>query len=331
MAENSGVLVICETSNGALNSLSTELIGCGKKLADASGQGLSAVLVGSGVGSYANEAAAWGAEKVYAVENVLLADYQAELYVTALEKVTLEVNPAIVLLGHTSTGSDLAPRLANKLKTKAVLDCIALEIDTRSNRMLQTKPVYGGNAHAVFVTNTDPQIVTVRAKSMTPLEKDDSRQAEVVTITVDLDASMINSRITGKVKEDVEGIKLEDAVVVIAGGRGVGSNAGFKQLEELATILKGAVGGTRPACDAGWISDKAQIGLTAKIVSPELYIAVGISGASQHMAGCSGAKTIVAVNKDPEANIFRMAHYGVVGDWKTVLPSFIAKVKELTS
>jgi len=331
MAENSGVLVICEINDGVLSSLSTELLGCGKKLAEASGQGLSAVLVGSGVGSYANEAAAWGADKVYVVEDALLADYQPELYTVALEKVVAETTPLIILFGNTSSGSDLAPRLANRLKTKAVLDCVALEMDASSNRMLQTKPVYGGNAQAILVTGTDPQIVTVRAKSMTPLEKDDSRQAEVVNITVDLDASMVSARVTGRVRDDIEGMKLEDAAVVIAGGRGIGSDAGFKQLEELAAILKGAVGGTRPACDAGWISDKSQIGLTAKIVSPELYIAVGISGASQHMAGCSGAKTIVAVNKDPEANIFRMAHYGVVGDWKTVLPSFISKVKELSS
>lgn len=331
MAENSGVLVICEINDGVLSSLSTELLGCGKKLAEASGQGLSAVLVGSGVSSYANEAAAWGADKVYVVEDALLADYQPELYTVALEKVVAETTPLIILFGNTSSGSDLAPRLANRLKTKAVLDCVALEMDASSNRMLQTKPVYGGNAQAILVTGTDPQIVTVRAKSMTPLEKDDSRQAEVVNITVDLDASMVSARVTGRVRDDIEGMKLEDAAVVIAGGRGIGSDAGFKQLEELAAILKGAVGGTRPACDAGWISDKSQIGLTAKIVSPELYIAVGISGASQHMAGCSGAKTIVAVNKDPEANIFRMAHYGVVGDWKTVLPSFISKVKELSS
>ena len=331
MAENSGVLIICEINDGALSSLSTELVGCGKKLADASGQELAAVLIGSEVGANAKETGAWGADTVYVVEDALLADYQADLYVAAIEKAAIEANPAIILLGHTSTGSDIAPRLANKLKTKAVLDCVALEMDAASNRMLQTKPVYGGNAQAVFVTNTDPQIVTVRAKSMTPLEKDDSRQAEVVDVAADLDASMISTKVIGKIKDDVEGIKLEDAAVVIAGGRGIGSDAGFKQLEELTGMLKGAVGGTRPACDAGWISDKSQIGLTAKIVSPELYIAVGISGASQHMAGCSGAKTIVALNKDPEANIFRMAHYGVVGDWKAVLPSFIAKVKELSS
>jgi len=159
MAENNGVLIICEIIDGALSSLSTELLGCGRKLADASGQGLSAVLVGSGVGSYANEVAAWGADKVYVVEDALLADYQAELYVAALEKVAIEVNPAIILLGHTSTGSDLAPRLANKLRTKTILDCIALEMDTGLNRMLQTKPVYGGNAQGIFVTGTDDRPV----------------------------------------------------------------------------------------------------------------------------------------------------------------------------
>ena len=331
MAENKGVLVICEITDGALSSLSTELIGCGKRLAEASDQELSAVLIGDGISNYAQEVAGWGVEKVYAVENVLLADYHADTYLAAIQKVTSETAPAIILFGHTSSGSDIAPRLACKMQTKAVLDCVALEIDSNSGRLLQTKPVYGGNAQAVFVTNTDPQVVTIRAKSMTPLEKDDSKKADVVKIAINLDASTLTTRVLGRVKDDVEGIKLEDATVVIAGGRGIGSEAGFKQLEELASILKGAVGGTRPACDAQWISDKAQIGLTAKIVSPELYVAVGISGASQHMAGCSGAKTIVAINKDPEANIFRMAHFGIIGDWKAVLPSFIAKVKELAS
>ncbi|HEY93834.1 MAG TPA: electron transfer flavoprotein subunit alpha, partial [Dehalococcoidia bacterium] len=140
MADNNGVLIVCEVSDDAFSSLSTELLGCGRKLADASGQELAAALVGSRVGSYANEAAAWGADKVYVVENILLEDYQAEPYVAALEKIIVEVSPAIVLLGHTSSGSDLAPRLANKLKTKAVLDCVALEMDAGSNRMLQTKP-----------------------------------------------------------------------------------------------------------------------------------------------------------------------------------------------
>jgi electron transfer flavoprotein alpha subunit len=164
---------------------------------------------------------------------------------------------------------------------------------------------------------------------MEPLKPDTSRKGEVITIPAGLDPSAIRTKVLEKVKEKVEGIKLEDATVVIAGGRGVGGVEGFRQLEELAKLLKGAVGASRPACDNGWIPNAAQIGLTGKIVTPDLYIAVGISGASQHLAGCSSAKAIVAINKDPEANIFRQAQYGVVEDWKKVLPAFIQKVKEL--
>ena len=331
MADNKGVIIIGEIQEGNLSAISTELLGCGRKLADELGQELSAVLIGSEVSAHAQEAVAYGADKVYVVEDAMLADYQADSYVAAAEKVAKEVNPAIILLGQTSVGSDIAPRLAFRLETAATLDCVALEIDTDSKRLLQTKPVYGGNAQAIYVTDTDPQIVTVRAKSMTPLEKDESRSGEVVTVDAGIDASAVRTKVLDKVKEEVEGIKLEDASVIITGGRGIGGEEGFKQLEELAKALKGAVGATRPACDNGWMPDKAQVGLTGKIVTPDLYIAVGVSGASQHMAGCSGSKTIVAVNKDSEANIFRMAHYGVVGDWKKIMPVFIEKVKELTA
>lgn len=331
MADNKGIMVLGEISEGALSSLSVELLGCGRKLADELGQELKAVLLGTGVSGLAREAISRGAEKVYVVEDAVLGDYQADACVAAMENVIGKAAPAVILIGHTSSGSDIAPRLALKLNTRAVLDCVALEIDAGSKRLLQTKPIYGGNAEAVFVTDKDPQIVTVRAKTMTPAEKDDSRTGETIIVEAGLDSSALKTKLLEKVKEEVEGIKLEDAAVVVAGGRGVGGEEGFRQLEELAKVLKGAVGATRPACDAGWISEKNQIGLTARIVSPELYIGVGISGASQHMAGCSGSKTIVALNKDPEANIFRMAHYGVIGDWKKIMPSFIKKVKELTS
>ena len=164
---------------------------------------------------------------------------------------------------------------------------------------------------------------------MSPLERDPSRQGEVITIEAGLDPSMIKTRLLETVKEEVEGIKLEDAEVIIGGGRGIGSAEGFSQLEELAKILKGAVGATRPPCDNGWIASGLQIGLTGKIVAPELYIAVALSGSSQHMSGCSSSKNIIAINKDAEANIFREARFGVVGDWKKVLPAFTDKVKEL--
>ena len=329
MAESKGVLVLCETKEGKLASISTELLGGGRKLAKDLGQELAAVLVGSGVSGLAQEAIAFGADKVYVVDDPMLKDYQADSYVTVLEKVVQQVMPQVLILGQTSIGRDLAPRLAFRLNTAASMGCLELAIDSQSKRLLQTKPVYGGNALAVFVGESFPQIATVRAKAMAPLAPDQSRKGEIITIAAGLDPSAIRTKVVEKVPEKVEGIKLEDAKVVVGGGRGIGSAEGFKQLEELARMVRGAVGATRPPCDNGWMPAGAQIGLTGKIVTPDLYIAVALSGSSQHMSGCSGAKTIVAINKDPEANIFREARFGVVGDWKKVLPAFTSKLKEL--
>ena len=164
---------------------------------------------------------------------------------------------------------------------------------------------------------------------MSPLERDTSRQGEIITIEAGLDPSAIRTKVLEKVIEEVEGIKLEDAAAIVSGGRGIGNAEGFKQLEELAKMLNGAVGATRPPCDNDWVPDGWQVGLTSKIVTPDLYIAVALSGSSQHMSGCSGSKNIIAINKDSEANIFREARFGVVGDWKKVIPAFTEKVKEL--
>jgi len=329
MAEYKGVMAFCEATEGKLASISTELLGCGRKLADDLGQELSAVLVGSGISHLAQEAIFFGADKAYVVDDPLLQDYQTDAYVIVMEKVVNQVMPQILIMGQTSIGRDLAPRLAFRLNTAASLGCLELAIDPGSKLLLQTKPVYGGNAQAIFVCQTYPQIATVRAKAMTPLERDQSRQGEVITIKAGLDPSAIRTKVVEKVPEKVEGIRLEDAQVIVSGGRGIGSAEGFKQLEELSRLLKGAVGATRPPCDNGWVPAGAQVGLTGKIVTPELYIAVALSGSSQHMSGCSGSKTIVAINKDPEANIFREARFGVVGDWKKVLPAFTNKLKEL--
>ena len=329
MAEYKGVMVYAEVSQGKLMAISTELLGCGRKLADELGEGLYAVLVGSEVSSLAQEVIAFGADKVYVVDDPILKDYQTDSYVMVVEKVVKQVMPQILLLGQTSIGRDLAPRLAFKLNTAVAMDCLELAIDPDSKLMLETKPVYGGNAQAIFTCESYPQMATVRVKAMTPLERDASRQGEVVAIKADLDPSAIRTKVLEKVPEEVEGIKLEDAEVVVSGGRGIGSAEGFKQLEELAKILRGAVGATRPPCDNGWVSDLLQVGLTGKIVAPEVYIAVALSGSSQHMSGCSGSKNIVAINKDPEANIFKVAQFGVVGDWKKVIPAFTDKVKEL--
>jgi len=329
MAEYKGVMILGEAKEGKLAAIATELLSGGRKLAGDLGQELSALLIGSGISNLAQEAIAFGADKAYVVDDPLLKDYQTDSYVFVMEKVVKQVMPQILLLGQTSIGRDLAPRLAFRLNTAASLGCLELAIDPESKLLLQTKPVYGGNAQAVFVCQSFPQIATVRAKAMTPLERDGSRKGEVIKIDAALDPSAIRTKVLEKVAEKVEGIRLEDAEVVVSGGRGIGSAEGFKQLEELARMLKGAVGASRPPCDNGWMPAGAQIGLTGKIVAPELYIAVALSGSSQHMSGCSGSKTIVAINKDPEANIFREARFGLVGDWKKALPAFTEKLKEL--
>ena len=329
MAEYKGVMVCGEVGEGKLMAITTELLGCGRKLADDLGEELSAVLIGSEVSSLAKEAIAFGADKVYVVEDKLLEDYQTDSYVSVAEKVAKQVMPQVILMGQTSMGRDLASRLAFRLETTVTMDCIELAIDAESKRLLQTKPVYGGSARAIFTSESYPQIATVRAKSQTPLERDGSRKGEVVTIEAGLDPSVMRIKVLEKVAQEVEGVRLEDAEIVVGGGRGMGSAEGFKQLEELAKLLKGAMGASRPPCDNGWVSDMFQIGLTGKIIAPDVYIAVALSGSSQHMAGCSGSKSIVAINKDAEANIFREGRFGVVGDWKKVLPAFTEKVKEL--
>jgi electron transfer flavoprotein alpha subunit len=328
MAEYRGVMVHAEVAEGKLAAIAAELLGCGRKLANDLGEELSAVIVGSGVRNVTEEAFAFGADKVYLIDDPLLQD-QTDSHVPAMERALGQALPRILLIGQTSIGRDLAPRLAFRLETTATIDCIELTIDSGSKLLLRTKPVYGGNARATFTSELNPQIATVRAKVMAPLEPDRSRKGEVMAIEAGLDPSEIRTRVLEKVKQEVEGISLEAADVVISGGRGIGSAEGFKQLEELAGTLKGAVGASRPACDNGWAPDVVQVGLTGKIIAPDLYFAVAISGSSQHMAGCSGCKNIVAINKDPEANVFRQARFGVVGDWKKVLPAFTEKVREL--
>jgi len=329
MAENKGIAVYCEVAAGKLSPISAEGLGIGRKLAGDSGQELSAVLLGSNVSGLAQEAIAAGADKVYVVDDPLLKDYQADSHVAVMEKVIKQVMPQILIMGQTDTGRDLAPRLSFKLGTAVTIDCIELAIDPQSKRLLQTKPVYGGNAQAVFTSETDPQIVTIRTKTMAPLEPDTSRQGEVINIDAGLEAAAIRTRVLDRVVEEVEGIRLEDAVVVVSGGRGIGGAEGFSQLAVLAKVFKGALGASRPPCDNGWVPETIQVGLTGKIIAPDVYLAVAISGSSQHLSGCSGSKNIIAINKDPEANIFRQARFGVVGDWKKVIPAFTEKVKEL--
>lgn len=332
MTERKGVAIVGEFLNGNLASMSTELLGIGRRLADQLGQELSAVLIGNGISQAAKEAIFFGADKVYVIDAPLFKDYLTDSYVGALEELDKELMPEILLLGHTSLGRDLAPRLAFRLETGVTLDCVELSVDLEKKLLRKTKPVYGGNAIATYVCEEGrPQMAAVRAKVMLPLERDASRSGEVIPFEPGLDETAIRGKVIGKVKEEVAGLKLEDADVVICGGRGLGGSEPFKKLDELAGILNGAVGASRPPCDAKWCPSHYQIGLTGKLVSPSLYIGIALSGSSQHQAGMSGSKSIVAINKDSEANIFNIAHYGVVDEYQKVLPAFVEKCKELSA
>jgi len=330
MAENKGILVCGELANGKLASITTELLGCGRKLADDLKEDLSCLLASDSVGGASKEAIAFGADKVYAVEHPALKEYQADSYMQAVEKSVNEISPRAILIGQTSMGRDLAPRLAFKLGTSLTTDCLDLSIDPATKLLIQTRPVYGGNAQAIFTSELVPQVVTVRTKAMSPLERDDSRKGEVVPTKIDIDTSKVRAKILETVKEEAVGIKLEDAPVIVCGGRGMGGPEPFQTiLKELADLLHGAVGASRPPADNGWVPEALHIGLTGKIVAPDIYIAIAVSGASQHTAGCSGSKHIIAINKDPEANIFREAEFGVVGKYEEVMPAFTNKLKEL--
>jgi electron transfer flavoprotein alpha subunit len=319
-----GVLVFGEgTEDKRLSPVTAELIAAGTKL----GGAVTCALLGSGVEGLAQECVAAGANKVIVVDDAVLGDYQGDAYAPVAERVARESGAGIVLLGQTMMGRDLAPRLAQRLGTAVAMDCVALT--AQDGKLIAERPCYGGSARARYSINGTPQIATLRAKAVEALEPDASRSGEVVKQAAGIDAGTVRTKIIDRKKEKAEGVRLEDAKVVVGGGRGIGGPEGFKNLEELAGILGGAVGASRAVCDMGWYPVPAQIGLTGKVVTPDLYIAIGISGASQHMAGVSSVKNIASINKDQDAAIFKASRFAVVGDWKEIVPAFTEKVREL--
>ena len=327
MSDKNGIAVYCENSKGTLAAISAEGIGEAQRLAEGTGQKVMALCLGSAIGEVARQAIAAGADTAYVVDNPQLAVYEPDAYLQAMTQAVEKANPAIIILGQDDLGRDLAPRLAFKLDTAVTMDCVALAL--KDGKLSATKPVYGGSAMAVYESASEPQIVTIRTKTMAASEPDASRTGDIIDVPVTFDTAAIRTKTIDRIVEESEGVKLEDADVVVVGGRGIGSQEGFEQLAELAKALKGAVGASRPPCDNNWIPDTHQVGLTGKIIAPDLYIAIAVSGSSQHMSGCSGSRNIVAINKDKEANIFRYARYGAVGDWKKILPAFTEKAKEL--
>jgi len=330
MADTQGVLIIGETTDGQLEETTQEMLAHGRKVADELGEQLTIALLGEDLGELPKEAIAFGADKVYGVKDPLLKEFQVDAYLAALTKLSQEHSPRIILLAKTLKGLEIGPRLAFRLDAGLAQDCLEVRVDPNEKRLIGSRPVFGGNCMATVACSGEPMMAIIRAKTMEPLARDDARQGEVVAITPGLDPAIAKNQMIQRVEEVPEGVPLESAAIVVGGGRGMGGPEPFSgELKELAGLLGAAMSATKAAVDVGWVPTSSQVGLTGKTITPDLYITVGISGASQHIAGCSGAKVIVAINKDPEANIFTEARYGVAGDWKKVLPAFTQQLREL--
>jgi electron transfer flavoprotein alpha subunit len=325
MADESGILVLVEHDAGRLSGISTEMLGAARELAAVSVESVTAVAFGSNAAEAGRQAIAFGADTALVADNAELDEYHNDLWTQALTDAAQLLKPSAVLIGQTPAGRDVAPRFATRLSTGVAMDCIDLRM--QDGRLLMTRPCYGGSAHAQYTSKTLPAVATLRAKAFTPLEPDESRSGEVNQLSLQLPPS--STKVHGREQVVSEGMRLEDARVVVSGGRGLGGADAFQQLAELAECLGGAVGASRAAVDLGWVPISSQVGLTGKVVTPDLYIAIAISGASQHLAGITGARNVVAINKDSDADIFKVARYGAVSDWKAFLPAFIAECRRL--
>ncbi len=333
MSENKNLWVFIEVLNGSAKSVGLELLGPGRKMTDARGEKLVAVVIGTGAEAAVKSAVAYGADQVIFVEGPDYDEYSTEAYTYAMERLVEKYRPATILVGATSKGRDMGPRLAARLKTGLTADCTGLDINPETGVVTWTRPAFGGNLMAqIECPETRPQIGTVRPGVFKRGLPDTARTAEIIREDIPVPAGTVRTTLIEKIMEAAEGaVKLEEAEIIVSGGRGLGKPENFALVKALADALGGVVGASRAAVDAGWISHAHQVGQTGKTVAPKLYVACGISGAIQHLAGMSGSDCIIAINRDPDAPIFDVANYGIVGDLKEVLPALPEAIKKLKS
>jgi electron transfer flavoprotein alpha subunit len=317
------VLVLGETREGALRNVSFEAIAAAKQISG--GGEVVGVLLGDSVQSVAAEMIQYGADRIVTVEHANLKQYTSDGYSQGFMAVYEQESPDVIVFGHTALGKDLSPKIASKLSSGLISDVTAIEGE--DDDAVFIRPIYSGKAFEKVKTKEGLLFVTIRPNNIPTLEKDESRTGDVSSVEVDV--KDLRTIIAEVVRKSTEGVDMSEAKVVVAGGRGVRSAEGFEPLQELANLLGGAIGASRGACDADYCDYSLQIGQTGKVITPDLYIGVGISGAIQHMAGMSNSKIIVAINKDPEAEIFKVADYGIVGDLFEVIPLMIEEVKKL--
>ena len=329
LAEYKGVYVIAEEFEGKLRNVTLELLGQGKQLAEGIGDEVGAVLIGHNVKPLAQELIAHGAHKVYVYDDPKFEHYNTTAFTRALVHFFNEVKPNVYLVGATNIGRDLGPRVANALQTGLTADCTNLFVDDDGKTIVWTRPALGGNIMAEIVCrNNRPQMGTVRPNVFKKPEADPNATGEVIDMHVDLTEADFLTKFVELIKVGGNGIKIEEADIIVAGGRGMNGNEAFTgMLKELADVLGGAVGASRAAVDAGWIDALHQVGQTGKTVGPKIYIAAGISGAIQHLAGMSCSDCVIAINKDEDAPIFKVADYGIVGDAFEIVPKLTAAIK----
>ncbi|NLM06153.1 MAG: electron transfer flavoprotein subunit alpha/FixB family protein [Tissierellia bacterium] len=327
VSDYKGVWVFAEQRQGKLMNVAIELLGEGRKIADGLKTDLTAVILGNGVKNLADELACYGADKVIYAESPLLENYTTDGYAYTISDLIRERKPEVFLIGATNIGRDLGPRISANIHTGLTADCTKLEVDEENHRLLQTRPAFGGNLMATIICpNHRPQMSTVRPGVMAKAKRDDSKKGQVEVVGTKVTEDQIRAKVTD-VKTGIKHVvQLEEAKIIVSGGRGLGNPEGFKLIKELAEKLGGEVGASRATVDAGWIPQAHQVGQTGKTVHPELYIACGISGAIQHLAGMSDSKTIVAINKDKDAPIFGICDYGIVGDVYEIIPEIISAI-----
>lgn len=325
-----GIWIIVEQRNLQIRKVSLELLSQGRKIADKIGETLVAVVLGQGIDGLSKEVTAYGADKVILVDDPKLAEYTTGAYASVLNQLVRKEEPQAVLLGNTAVGKDLAPRLAQRLGVGLASDCTGMEINAE-NFLAFKRPIYAGKAFAHVISNVRPVLATIRPNTFPVNAADPSHQAEVVKETATIDPADLRAILKEVAIAASKRPELTEANIIVSGGRGMKGPENYGILEQLADVIGAAVGASRAAVDAGWREQKFQVGQTGKTVSPTLYIACGISGAIQHLAGMGSSKFIVAINKDPEANIFNVADYGIVGDLFEVVPLLTDEFKKLVN
>lgn len=330
-SEYKNLWIFIETDEGKAASVGLELLNPGAELAHQLGQKVVAVVLGRDNAEAEKSAAAYGADEVISVEGDVYATYNTDAYAYGMTKLVEKYKPSILMIGATIIGRDFGPRLSCRLKTGLTADCTSLAVDSATGIMGWTRPAFGGNLMAtIMCERTCPQMGTIRPGVFKKRQPDPTRTAEVIKETIPVPEEVIRVKLIESIREAAaEVVKLEDAEIIVSGGRGLGKAENFSYIRELADALGGAVGASRATVDAGWIPHVHQVGQTGKTVAPKVYIACGISGAIQHQAGMSGSDCIVAINKDPDAPIFSIADYGIVGDLFQVLPIMTAEIKKL--